>query len=254
MNRLNNQHHTFTANDGGGSADPTQKEKLLSNFMAPKSITLKVGAQVMLIKNMDESLVNGTIGVVKEFVDPSTYKDEILSDDKDKDKAKKKQPSGMVYPVVSFKCPGYTKDVMVTAEAFKVELPNGELVAQRQQVRTLTFLRLNAHNMEARVQLPLILAWAMSIHKSQGQTLDRVKVDLGKVFEKGKCAVFPPMTHSCSFLRSPIQGKHTSHFRVRHRSKGFKCSILTRVRYDLFRLKFSSRNHMNPDSLQFICV
>ncbi|KAF9269175.1 hypothetical protein L218DRAFT_953725 [Marasmius fiardii PR-910] len=27
----------------------------------------------------------------------------------------------------------------------------------------------------------------MSIHKSQGQTLERVKVDLGKVFEKGKC-------------------------------------------------------------------
>ena len=25
----------------------------------------------------------------------------------------------------------------------------------------------------------------MSIHKSQGQTLERVKVDLGRIFEKG---------------------------------------------------------------------
>ena len=38
----------------------------------------------------------------------------------------------------------------------------------------------------SRMQVPLILAWALSVHKSQGQTLQRVKVDLGRTFEKGQ--------------------------------------------------------------------
>lgn len=42
-------------------------------------------------------------------------------------------------------------------------------------------------NVEARrLQIPLGLSWAMSIHKSQGQTLSRVKVDLARAFEKGQ--------------------------------------------------------------------
>jgi ATP-dependent DNA helicase PIF1 len=31
----------------------------------------------------------------------------------------------------------------------------------------------------------------MSIHKSQGQTLEKVKIDLNRVFEKGKCEILP---------------------------------------------------------------
>jgi ATP-dependent DNA helicase PIF1 len=37
-----------------------------------------------------------------------------------------------------------------------------------------------------RLQVPLILSWALSIHKSQGQTLERVRVDLNRIFEKGQ--------------------------------------------------------------------
>lgn len=60
--------------------------------------------------------------------------------------------------------------MLVHPEIWKVEQPNGEISASR-------------------LQLPLILAWALSIHKAQGQTLERVKVDLGRVFEKGQAYV-----------------------------------------------------------------
>lgn len=79
--------------------------------------------------------------------------------------------TSMKWPLVRFTLPdGSGRTLLCQPETWKIELPNGEVQAQRQQV-------------------PLILAWALSIHKAQGQTLERVKVDLGRVFEKGQAYV-----------------------------------------------------------------
>lgn len=185
---------TFNAVDSGTIQDLQIRDKLLSNCMAPPAIHLKKGAQVMLIKNMEESLVNGSIGRVVAFMDEATYDyytdhegefgapegegEEAMEDAiraRKKIKSHANKDGGVIasrkWPLVCFPQPdGTERHLLCQPETWKIELPNGEVQAQRQQV-------------------PLILAWALSIHKAQGQTLPRVKVDLGRVFEKGQAYV-----------------------------------------------------------------
>ncbi|KAJ5695879.1 hypothetical protein N7536_006291 [Penicillium majusculum] len=192
MGRLSGEMMRFNAVDSGTIQDPQHRERLLANCMAPPMIQLKKGAQVMLIKNMEDSLVNGSIGKVVAFMSEDyfdSYKendknfadDATASDDERAHRARKKLkpmgykegPASMArkWPLVSFLQPdGSERHLLCQPETWKIELPNGEVQAQRQQV-------------------PLILAWALSIHKAQGQTLQRVKVDLGRVFEKGQAYV-----------------------------------------------------------------
>ncbi|TFY61840.1 hypothetical protein EVJ58_g4258 [Rhodofomes roseus] len=186
MQSLDTQVQTYTATDGGTLHDDQQREKMLNNFMVPRALSLKVGAQVMLIKNLDETLVNGSVGKIIKFADaadpealydPSdkktsgTHSKPISSAKPSSKNGKEAKLTGQLMPVVDFLLPGGgMRRHMVMSESFKVELPNGEVQVSR-------------------TQLPLILAWAMSIHKSQGQTLERVKVDLAKVFEKGQAYV-----------------------------------------------------------------
>lgn len=203
MRQLPGEVHTFDAEDSGSILDLGQRAKLLSNCMAPVRLDLKRGAQVMLIKNRDEGLVNGSLGVIIGFMNEKTYTyateggeaefDETVLRDSpwtsDELAAMEQTPAGKrkllklksmevsaatqrVWPLVRFKSPNGGQDMtqLMSPESWKIEQPNGDVQAARKQV-------------------PLILAYAISIHKAQGQTIERVKVDLGKVFEKGQAYV-----------------------------------------------------------------
>ncbi|WP_304441559.1 AAA family ATPase [Demequina sp. NBRC 110054] len=118
------------------------------------SLDLAVGAQVMLLNNDPlDRWVNGTLG-------------RVLAIESDREG-----------PVVQV---GLREGVTVavrphTWEIARPEIAGGSL--QRKVVGTFT-------------QLPMKLAWAITIHKSQGQTLDRVVVDLtGGTFANGQLYV-----------------------------------------------------------------
>ena len=203
--------HSFSAEEGGALTNLQMRDKLLQNCMAPQILELKKDVQVMLIKNMDENLVNGSLGKVIGFMSESTYSlceregidvDEAMNfdakalsggddpygfktladeDDDSESILRKKRKilklramsaqTSQLWPIVRFTtAAGLHIERLVTREKWSFEAPDGEIQAYRRQI-------------------PLILAYAISIHKAQGQTLSRVRVDLGKVFEKGQAYV-----------------------------------------------------------------
>lgn len=128
----------------------------LDGFEMPtdEHLDLAVGAQVMLLTNDPlDRWANGTLGRI-----------ETLSSDDDG-------------PVVT------------------VRLRDGRAVDVREHRWEITRPRVRAGALEHEVvgsfsQLPMKLAWAITIHKSQGQTLDRVVVDLtGGTFANGQLYV-----------------------------------------------------------------
>ena len=110
------------------------------SYPADESLELKVGAQVMFLRNdSDQRWVNGSIGTVKKI--DSTVWVEVDGE------------THQVQPAVWEK---YRYSYSAVTKSLKKDI-----------VAEFT-------------QFPLRLAWAVTIHKSQGKTYDRAIVDLGQ--------------------------------------------------------------------------
>lgn len=131
-----------------------EKEFAESAFPAESSLVLKVGAQVMFIKNDptgEQRFFNGKIAVVKKLGDDFI---EVL-------------PDGAKYNLTLEK---YTwKNIKYNINKITNEI-------EEEIAGTFT-------------QFPLKLAWAITVHKSQGLTFDKAIIDIGDAFAPGQIYV-----------------------------------------------------------------
>jgi ATP-dependent DNA helicase PIF1 len=133
--------------------EPAKVKHAFQSIISQEMLFLKIGAQVILISNINvgEGLANGSRGVVVGF---SKQKDEL---------------SGQMLrlPIVRFLS---GKTFIVGYHEFRsyVGIENLNII---------------------RRQIPLKLGWGLTIHKSQGMTLDRAVVYLEKSFVPGHAYV-----------------------------------------------------------------
>jgi hypothetical protein len=146
LNLIPSKTQTFTADVSGefpNSAYPTEFH-----------LELKVGAQVMFVKNdssRERLYYNGKIGQVRN-IDHQT---------------------------ITVWC----KEDNSTIEVQRVEWTNVKYVLNEQTKELVE------HNIGAFIQFPLKLAWAITIHKSQGLTFEKAIIDASSSFAHGQVYV-----------------------------------------------------------------
>jgi ATP-dependent DNA helicase PIF1 len=121
------------------------------NCPAPTCLELKEGAQVILLTNLDVALglVNGSVGTVLKCYDNCVD--------------------------VQFACGPQI------IETNKWEVKQNEYDSLTGMMKKVT--------LASRSQIPLKLAWSITIHKSQGSTLDRAEIDVSEAFAAGQVYV-----------------------------------------------------------------
>ncbi|GJE85923.1 ATP-dependent DNA helicase PIF1 [Phanerochaete sordida] len=202
LEKLPGRTRTFRSVDSPGRDPVTDKmlkgdelTKALERISAPERLELKEGAQVMLLQTLVQNfLVNGSVGTVISYCTGaaalashyvwfghSSQMCLLAGRGPRTGKAGERETAEMerlkldphLWPVVRFavgRSKDRTIDVCCVPLLFTAMHATGGVAAHREQV-------------------PLMLSYALTIHKAQGQTLERVKVDLKRAFTKGQCYV-----------------------------------------------------------------
>ncbi|KAL7533853.1 hypothetical protein ACHAWF_004646, partial [Thalassiosira exigua] len=168
MAKLSGEVRTFKSRDRAISDSHRHQ---LRHCQAPPELDLKIGAQVMLLKNVDleRGLANGSRGVVVRFQRP---------------KSESEIPTGfkkMEFPVVKFDS---IAAVGKECDGESVEGDNEFTIHPEEWTN-----KMGDQTVSSRVQIPLRLAWSISVHKSQGMTIPNLTVNLSGVFEYGQAYV-----------------------------------------------------------------
>ena len=200
--KLQGETHQFKSKD---RAMTKAYEGQLKNCPATEAISLKKGAQVILLKNLDPEagLVNGSRGVIIDFRNhPSAIND------------LPKEFKRSKLPLVLFE-----NDLRRLIEPGEWSNKIGD------------------STVSSRVQIPLRLAWALSAHKSQGMTIPHLSVNLRGVFDYGQAYVALSRATKLSLLT--ILGLNASSIRAHPKVILFYVSLLRLTYCYLFSFSFN---------------
>lgn len=233
-------------------ATPEQRKVLDSAVMAERTLVLKVDAQVMMLKNRPEyDLVNGTLGKVLFFSTPKLIlkmnelygklDDEVIRDMRLVSEAignPLKRNDGDFLREISAR--------PLSRHRYIQELSN-IAASERKPISILPYVRWSIGDGKSfhelverdrfpvdipgdktgieRVQLPIMLCWALSIHKAQGQTIQRLKVDLKRTFEAGQ--VYVALSRAVSMESLQVLNFNPKKIRANEKVKEFYSTLET---------------------------